>query len=70
MSSKEMKSKAGVRTKRDILSTKIKTLGSSAARLGVDDQGGEKRGRGKGLLKGNLHVRRKGKRKHTLKAAS
>ena len=51
MSSKEMKSKAGVRTKRDILSTKIKTLGSSAARLGVDDQGGEKRGRGKGLLK-------------------
>ena len=48
VSSKEIKSKAGVRT-RDILSTKIKTLDGVAVQLGVDDQSGEKRRRGKEL---------------------
>jgi hypothetical protein len=49
VSSKEIKSKAGVMTRRDILSTKIKTLDSAAVQLGVDDQSGEKRRRGKEL---------------------
>ena len=70
MSSKEIKSKAGVRTKRGILSTRIKTLDSLAARLGVDGQGGEKRRRGKELLKGKTSCEKKGKRKCALKAAS
>ena len=48
VSSKEIKSKAGVRT-RDILSTKIKMLNGVAVQLGVDDQSGEKRRRGKEL---------------------
>jgi hypothetical protein len=33
VSSKEIKSKAGVRTRRDILSTKIKTLDGTAVQL-------------------------------------
>ena len=49
VSSKEIKSKAGVRTRRDILSTKIKTLDGAAVQLGIDDQSGEKRRRGKEL---------------------
>ena len=49
MSSKEIKSKAGVRTRRDILSTKIKTLDGAAVQLGINDQSGEKRRRGKEL---------------------
>jgi hypothetical protein len=76
VSSKEIKSKARVRTKTDIPSTKIKTLGSSAARLGVDDQGGEVRGKGKGTraregtLKGKSLREKKEKRKHALEAVS
>jgi hypothetical protein len=49
LSSKEIKSKAGVRTRKDILSTKIKTLDGAAVQLGVDDQSGEKRRRRKEL---------------------
>ena len=49
MSPKEIKSKAEVRTRRDILSTKIKTLDGTAVQLGVDDHSGEKRRRGKEL---------------------
>ena len=69
MSSKEIKSKAGVRTRRDILSTKIKTLDGAAVQLGINDQSGEKRRRGK-ELKGSLHARRMEKGEHALEAAS
>jgi hypothetical protein len=55
VSSKEIKSKAGVRTKKDILSTKIKTLDGAAVQLGVDDQSGEKRRRGKELKGKSSH---------------
>jgi hypothetical protein len=69
VSSKEIKSKAGVRTRKDILSTKIKTLDGAAVQLGINDKSGEKRRRGK-ELKGSLHARRMVKREHALEAAS
>ena len=43
------KEQTGVRTRRDILSTKIKTLDGAVVQLGINDQSGEKRRRGKEL---------------------
>ena len=54
-SSNEIKSKAGVRTRRDVLSTKIKTLDGVGVQLGIDNQSGEKHRRGKELKGKSSH---------------
>ena len=56
-----MKSKAGVRTRRDILSTKIKTLDGMVVQLGINNQSGEKHRRGK-ELKGKSSCEKNGEK--------
>ena len=73
MSSKESKRKARVRirTRRDALSTRIRTLDSSAAWLGVDEQGNEKCRQGRKLKREFFTQEEKGgKEKHVLEAAA